>query len=237
MKVGGVLELSTVDYPGKPAAVVFLYGCNFRCPFCHNFDLVEGGKWKEMSEEDILKKIEGEGSFIDGIVISGGEPMIQDIERLCKLAKEMGLSVKVDTNGSFPEQLSSLLNKGLVDFIAMDVKNTIDKKGYAFAKADPFVERVKESLDIILKSKVNYEIRMPVIEGVNDNDIANVAKAVKGAKTFVLEQFRPDNGTLDKSFGNKKGPSREKMLTLADAFDNPVVKIRTAECGEEKITP
>ncbi|MEM5804337.1 MAG: anaerobic ribonucleoside-triphosphate reductase activating protein [Candidatus Aenigmatarchaeota archaeon] len=237
LKVGGIIGLSTVDYPGRPAAVVFLYGCNFRCPFCHNFKLVEGGNYKEMREEDILAKVEESGSFIEGVVITGGEPTLQDIRRLCRLAKDKGLSVKLDTNGSKPEAIRELISEGLVDFIAMDVKNTLDKKGYLFAKAEPFVEKVKECLELIISSKTDYEIRIPLVEGINDRNIDMIAKGLRAARTVVLEQFRPDNSTLDKSYAKKRGPSREKMVALADLFDNPVVKIRTAEAGEEKVTP
>ena len=237
LKVGGILDLSTVDYPGKPAAVIFLYGCNFRCPFCHNHDLVEKGVFAELDTEDVMKRVMENIDFIEGVAITGGEPTLQEgLEELCRTIKTKNLSVKLDTNGSRPEVVKDLIEKGLVDFVAMDVKHTLDSEGYSFVKASSFADNVKKTLNILISSGIDHEIRMPVVEGINDDRMEALAESIKGAKTFVLEQVRCDKGTLDPAYNEKSGPNREKMIELAKKFKNPVVKIRTVESGEETIS-
>ncbi|MFQ6010328.1 MAG: anaerobic ribonucleoside-triphosphate reductase activating protein [Candidatus Aenigmatarchaeota archaeon] len=237
LRVGGILGLSTVDYPGKPAAVVFLYGCNFRCPFCHNHELVENGLYAEMETEDIMKRISENIGLIEAVTITGGEPVLQEegLEELCRAIKTKGLYVKLDTNGSRPNVVRNLIEGGLVDFVAMDVKYTLDEEGYSFVKAGGFVEKIRETMKLLASSDIDYEIRMPVVEGVNDDKMKTLVEEVKDAKVFVLEQMRSEKGTLDPEYEKKKGPDRERMIQLAKVFKNPVVKIRTIEGGEETV--
>ena len=237
LKVGGILDMSTVDYPGTPCAVVFLYGCNFRCPFCHNHELVDKGVFTEMETEKIMKRVSENIGFIEGVTITGGEPTLQQegLEELCRAIKAKGLSVKLDTNGSRPDVVKKLIESKMVDFVAMDIKHTLDEDGYSFVKGSAFVENVRKTLDIIISSGIKHEIRMPVVDGVNDSRMEKIAEEIKNAEVFVLEQIRGEKGTLDPSYREKEGPKRERMMELAKAFKNPVVKIRTSEGGEEKI--
>ncbi len=234
LKVGGILDMSTLDYPGKVSSVVFLHGCNFRCPFCFNHELVTGKDFKEMTAEEIAKKIIGFKDFIDAVVITGGEPTLQDIEELCKLLKGAGLLVKLDTNGTNPTLVRNLVSQKLVDFVAMDVKAPFNQYSdvAGISLDESVLKNIKETYDFIIGSGVDYECRCPVVPGVNMNLMKQISEEVKDSKGFVLEQFWDEKGTL----GNIKGRiSREQLLEIAKFFKNKVVKTRTRENGEETI--
>lgn len=234
LRVGGILDMSTLDYPGKISSVIFLHGCNFRCPFCFNYDLVAGKKYNEMSTEEILKKISGFRDFIDAVVITGGEPTLQDIESLCRGLKPSGLLVKIDTNGTNPEIVKKLVSQQLIDFVAMDVKAPFSNysKSAGVSLDESSIKRIKETFDFLIKSKIDYEFRCPVVPGVNLELMEQLAQDVKDAKNFVLEQFWAEKGTL----GNIEGSiSRECLQETAKLFKNRTVKIKTREKGEETI--
>ncbi len=224
--------MSTLDYPGKVSSVIFLHGCNFRCPFCFNFDLVIGKNFREMGADEIAKKIIGFRDFIDAVVITGGEPTLQDIEPLCRLLKKTGLLVKLDTNGTNPALVKKLVSHGLIDFVAMDVKAPFVEysKAAGVDLDESAIKNVKETYDFLIGSGIDYECRCPVVPGVNLELMELLAEDVKDAKVFVLEQFWADKGTL----GNMEGKiSREELMQKARLFKNRTVKIRTREKGEE----
>ncbi len=234
LKLGGILDMSTLDYPGKISSVIFLHGCNFRCPFCFNYGLVVGEDFREMGAEDIAKKISGFRDFIDAVVITGGEPSLQDIEPLCRLLKKTGLLVKLDTNGTNPALVKKLVSQRLLDFIAMDVKAPFGNysKAVVVELDEKTIKNVKETYDFLIGSGIDYECRCPVVPGVNMELMEQLAHDVKDSKVFVLEQFWADKGTL----GNIEGKiSREELLQKAKLFENRIVKIRTREKGEEVI--
>lgn len=232
LKLGGILDMSTLDYPGKVSSVIFLHGCNFRCPFCFNYDLVVGKNYTETGAEEIAKKISGFRDFIDAVVITGGEPSLQDIEPLCRLLKKAGLLVKLDTNGTNPALVKKLVSQRLVDFVAMDVKAPFADYARAAGVSldENAIKRVKDTFDFLIGCGIDYECRCPVVPGVNLELMERLAEDVKDAKVFVLEQFWGEKGTL----GNIEGKiSREELLETAKLFKNGTVKIRTREKGEE----
>ncbi len=232
LKVGGILDMSTLDYPGKISSVIFLHGCIFRCPFCFNGALVIGKDFREMSTEEIIGKVGGFRDFIDAVVITGGEPTLQDIENLCKGLKHMGLLVKLDTNGTNPAIVKKLVSQKLIDFVAMDVKAPFSEYSRAVGVNvdEDLVRNIKETFDFLISSGIDYECRCPVVPGVNLELMEQLAQNVKESKNFVLEQFWPDKGTL----GNIEGAiSREHLLEIAKLFKNRTVKIRTREHGED----
>lgn len=173
--------------------------------------------------------------FVDAVVITGGEPTIHPLEELCSKLKRNGFSIKLDTNGSNPEAIKKLIDKKLVDFIAMDVKAGFNSKGYEDTTKAGFFENVKRTYDIILNSDVQYEFRIPVVPGLNDSMIAEMSKDLRDAKTIVLEQFVSKNGTLDPKFNDVASPSREEMIEYARMFPNRTVKVRSNQ-GEEIIS-
>ncbi|MBU0929961.1 MAG: anaerobic ribonucleoside-triphosphate reductase activating protein [Nanoarchaeota archaeon] len=240
IKIGGILDLSTVDYPKKTAAVVFMQGCNFRCPFCYNPDLING-KGKEISIKEIVENIKKK-DFIDAVVITGGEPTLQpeSLIELCRQLKENKFLVKIDTNGSNPLLIKELIDKKFVDYIALDVKAPLNEKYLDVIKVKnkDFVNKIRDVIDILKNSSIEYELRTPIVPGLNDSpkDLEQHGNDVKDAKIFILEQFTPENGTLDKSFEKIKSPSYNDLKEIAKYFKNKKVVIKAREVGEQEVS-
>jgi len=203
MKIKGFNESSLVDYPARICSVVFTPGCNFRCPFCHNPELIADDGRDYIDEEKIFNYLKKNAKWIDGVVISGGEPLIHaDIEEFTAKVKALGMLVKIDTNGSNPGLLKKIIQKNLVDFIAMDIKSSPEKYEET---TNSFVntENIKESIKIIMESGIEYEFRTTVVpKFIDEEEIRKMAELIKGAEKFVLQQFRNDI-TLDESFRNE----------------------------------
>jgi len=240
LRVGNILDLSTIDWPGRPAAVLFLSGCNFRCPFCFNGGLATGKTGNYISVEKIVETLRKSKSLVNSVVITGGEPTIQNILPLCKRLKAEGFSVKLDTNGSRPEVVEKLIDERLIDFVALDVKAPLETAEYSRATGvdcTEHAEKVRHTLALLIRSGIDYECRSPIVPGINSDEqsLKKHAEGVKDAKVFVLEQFWPENGTLSPALKNVKGLSRNEMIAVAKIFKNTVVKIRTREAGEEII--
>lgn len=240
LKLSGILDLSTIDYPRKAASVIFLYGCNFRCPFCFNRDLIIGNKYKELEVDDIVKLLLKNKNFVDAVVITGGEPTIQEgLIELCKELKEKGFLVKVDTNGNEPEMIERLIHEKLADFIALDIKGPFESYSRVIGvkSCEDIVKNVKKTLKILNDSGIDYEARSPIVPTINADFfmLKKHAEDVKDAKVFVLEQFDSERDLLDPSLKKVKGLSRDQMFDIAKLFYNAVIKIRTRENGEEII--
>lgn len=209
MQIGGFQKLTLLDFPEKVACIVFTAGCNFRCPFCHNASLVTHiDNSAAITEEEILEYLRKRKGLLDGVCITGGEPLLhKDIEDFIVKIKQEGFAVKLDTNGSFPERLISLVEKGLVDYVAMDIKNCKEKY-LETAGVDTFeIENIEKSIDFLLKGKVPYEFRTTVVDGLHTTqDIVLIAQRIKGAKKYFLQNF-VDSGDIILS--GTKGVSRE----------------------------
>lgn len=220
MDIKGFVEVSFVDWDGKVASVIFLPGCNFRCPMCHNFRLVlNPGEFESIHIDRILDFLSRRKDFIDGVVITGGEPTIyQDLPDLCRKIKGSGFAVKLDTNGYNPQMLAGLISEKLIDYVAMDIKSAIAKEKYcAAAGADVDVAKIRESIEILMNSGIDYEFRTTVVPSINDaEDIGNIAKSISGARKFVLQYFRPA-GALDPMLRKTKHASKESMDELLAA--------------------
>ncbi len=202
MKISGIQKLTLLDYPGKLAATIFTHGCDFRCPFCHNPELVteDFDKKTALSESDILEFLKTRNGKLDALVITGGEPLIQsDIADFIKKVKKLGFLVKVDTNGSFPNALEKLIAEEIVDFWAMDVKAS--EKNYenaAGTKVD--YQKIKRSIKLIVDSGADYEFRTTVVKGIHTSkDIEEIGSILKGTKSFAIQNFNPGK-TLDPGF-------------------------------------
>ncbi|MGC8547988.1 MAG: anaerobic ribonucleoside-triphosphate reductase activating protein [Candidatus Micrarchaeia archaeon] len=202
MDIGGFQRVSLIDYPGKVASVVFTVGCNFRCWFCQNADLVfkNYDKLAIYTQNEIMKKIEEAKSVIDGVAITGGEPTVQkDLPEFAKGVKDLGLLVKLDTNGTNPGMLESMISSGLVDYVAMDVKAPFEKYYEAIGIGEQaLLENVKKSISILLNSNIDYEFRTTALPNFTADDFVEIAKQVKGAKLYSLQQFDNKN-ILDSS--------------------------------------
>ncbi len=193
MRVGGLQKNSMIDFPGKISCVLFLAGCNFNCPYCHNPELAKGCMdcLNFPSESNFYDFLEKRRGFLDGVVISGGEPTLQkDLISLCEKIKTMGYPVKVDTNGSRPRVIKGLIEKGLVDYIAMDIKT--DPLHYlSFIKRDCSPGDIVSSIRIIMESGLGYEFKTTCIKPlVSEEVVRNICHIIQGADLYALQQFR-----------------------------------------------
>jgi len=196
MKIGGFQPTSLLDYPDKLSAIIWTVGCNFRCPFCYNKDIVLG-KTGTVSEEEILAFLKKRKGMLEALVVTGGEPLMQeDLADFLEKVKKLGFHIKIDTNGMFPEKLKELIDKKLVDYIAMDVKSP--KKKYdklTGIKTD--IKKIQKSIDIIKNSGVNYEFRTTFVpDFLTKEDIIEIAKLLKDSKQFFIQQFKNDTDLI-----------------------------------------
>lgn len=200
MNIGGLLKLSLIDYPGKIAAVIFTQGCNFRCPYCHNPELVLPERFRDPIPEDkVLAHLKKRVGQLEGVVVSGGEPTMQkDLIRFLEKLKKLGYPVKLDTNGSHPDVLKEILRLGLVDFIAMDLKTLLEKYHHLTAMKD-CPQRIRESIHIILGSHVSHEFRTTLVKPLTlPEDLLPMVSLIEGAKKYRLQRFIPSDSILDK---------------------------------------
>jgi pyruvate formate lyase activating enzyme len=199
MLIKGFQKLSMIDYPGLTSSVIFFFGCNFRCHFCHNPELLEEAKSAELglktyTEEEILNYLEENLGFIDGVVITGGEPTINlGLPEFIRKVYELGLKVKLDTNGTNPEMLQFLYEKKWIDFVAMDIKSCFENyEKTVNAKVD--LDLIKKSIDLVKKFP-KYEFRITIAPGITKDDITKIGeylKSVGANKVLAIQQFRPD---------------------------------------------
>ncbi len=198
MYINGFQKLTILDYPGKVACIVFTPGCNFRCPFCHNAALVTHiDKDTYIDEEKVLSYLKKRQGILDGVVITGGEPLLQDgIEEFIGKIKNLGYAVKLDTNGSFPEKLISLVENSLVDYVAMDIKNSKAKYMTTIGVNNIDMASIEKSVDFLLQNKVDYEFRTTIVDGFHTlDDIQDIVVWIKGAHKYFLQNF-VDSGDL-----------------------------------------
>lgn len=196
MNIQGYQKLTLLDFPGKVACTVFTGGCNFKCPFCHNASLVLSPTAFKSAQEDIFIYLANRRGIIDGVCITGGEPLLQpDIEDFIKKVKELGLLVKLDTNGSFPKKLKDLIDKNLLDYVAMDIKSS--KENYSkLCGVEINIEDIKESIEIIRDSDIPYEFRTTAVKELHTKeDFYNIGLWLKGAKQYFIQGF-VDSGNL-----------------------------------------
>jgi pyruvate formate lyase activating enzyme len=204
LKIKGFQKTSLIDYPGKICSVLFLPGCNYRCPYCQNPDLIKNpDKLPDIKEDYVLSFLEKRKKLIDGVCITGGEPTIhKELPTFIKKIKEQGLLVKLDTNGSNPEIVEQLIKNKLIDYVAMDVKAPLEKYNEV-VRVNVDIEKIKETIRILMTSNIDYEFRTTVLPKFHKKeDLLKIAKLIKGAKKYYLQQFRA-LVTLDKTFENE----------------------------------
>lgn len=226
MKIGGLQRISLIDYPGLISAIVFTQGCNFKCPYCHNPELVEPSLFRtSIKENDVIEFLESRKGKLDAVTICGGEPTLQDdLISFIKKVKKMGFAVKLDTNGSQPHVLRDLMNEKLLDYIAMDVKAPLNKYK-DIVKSHVHENSIRESIKIILKTDIPYEFRTTLIQSqLDDNDILQIAKLIHGASHLVLQNFVPVK-TLDKSFMKEKSFSEDKIQKIKSRLEQQIPRV------------
>lgn len=217
MKIGGFSKLTLLDFPGCVACIVFTSGCNFRCPFCHNASLVTHTKDSEdISEDEILSYLKKRKGLLDGVVITGGEPLLQNgIEDFIIKVRDLGYKVKLDTNGSFPDKLKNLLDKGLLDYVAMDIKNSKEKYS-ATAGCEVNLADIEKSISHLENSGVGYELRTTVTQELhNQEDIKNIALWIKKSPKYFIQNFKNSGDIVGENLSEFSKDDLEKLLKTA----------------------
>ncbi|MBW2027680.1 MAG: anaerobic ribonucleoside-triphosphate reductase activating protein [Deltaproteobacteria bacterium] len=220
MVLGGLQRNSFIDFPGRVSCVLFLRGCNFHCPYCHNPELVRGtegtGEGARLAESDVYEFLSERRGFLDGVVISGGEPTLQDeLPDLCDRVKGMGFPVKLDTNGSRPHTLKALINGGMVDYIAMDIK-TAPSRYSLIAESGVEAGDILKSVELIITSGIAHEFRTTCVSPiVREHDISSIARLIQGAQMYALQRFHADKVLYPDFFrGQGHGYDEGGMLRL-----------------------
>ena len=191
MEIQGLQKMTLLDYPGKVACTVFLGGCDFRCPFCHNGELVLSPAPAEMNQEELLAFLKKRQGLLDGVCITGGEPLLRpDLPQLLEAMKALGYPVKLDTNGSHPRELVDLVERKLVDYVAMDVKNSPERYPETVGVPGLDVGPIRESVGFLLEGLVDYEFRTTVVRELHDEDsFRAIGPWLSGAKRYFLQSF------------------------------------------------
>jgi pyruvate formate lyase activating enzyme len=223
MQIGGLQKVSLIEYPGKISAIAFTQGCNFRCPYCYNPELVDPDLYgKCVSEEAVFSFLEKRKGKLDGVTITGGEPTIHhDLIDFIKRVRKIGYLIKLDTNGSYPDVLEQLISGQLVDYIAMDVKGPLHKyKTVTKSKIDE--DKIRQSIEMIIKSGVTHEFRTTIPKKLlNETDLLEMGKLLRNASRYILQQFIPTR-TLDKQFLKHEAYSKEDMEYFAEKLRKEV---------------
>jgi len=205
MKIGDIQRFSLIDYPGRICVIAFTQGCNFRCPYCHNPELVEPSLYgKGVTKRDVMAFLERRRGKLDAVSITGGEPLLQrGLVTFIEEARALGYLIKIDTNGSFPDILRRLIAAGLLDYIAMDIKAPLDK--YEKVVNAPIAPaNITESIRLIMESGIDYEFRTTIAQSLlTEKDVEKIGELIHGASRYVLQRFVPSK-TLDPAYLSKK---------------------------------
>ena len=219
MLIKGLQKLTLLDFPSKMACTVFLGGCNFRCPFCHNASLVLSERMNKedfISTEEFFSFLASRKNILEGVCVSGGEPTLQpDLLPFLKKIKDMGFLVKLDTNGYRPDVLRSAVESGLVDYVAMDIKSS--KEGYSKAVGIKNLDigKIEESASFLMEKKVPFEFRTTVVSGlVTESDIEQIGKWLAGDEEYFLQQFRDSGDLISSEFGGYDEKTYDSLLKV-----------------------
>ena len=220
MKIQGLQKMTLLDYPGKIACTVFLGGCNFRCPFCHNGSLALGSGDELMSREELLTFLASRRGRLEGVCVSGGEPTIHEaLPELLAEIKALGYAVKLDTNGTNAEMLLSLINDGLVDYVAMDVKHSPEKYEDSCVINSDLISEIKLSAKILMEGRVDFEFRTTMIREMHtEEDIEAIGRWLSGNEKFFLQTYRDEGDLLVGGFTPHTPEEKETLVNLLKKY-------------------
>ena len=219
MQIHGLQKMTLLDFPGNVACTIFLGGCDFRCQYCHNFELVDGSAEAVMDEGELFSFLEKRKGVLDGVCITGGEPCLRrDLPDFISRIKTLGYKVKLDTNGAHPDMVKELMEAQLLDYVAMDIKNCPEKysltagltqSAYKDLNKSFCLEKVEETVALLLEERIDYEFRTTVVEQYHtEDDFHKIGNWIAGAKKFFLQQYVPRDTVPDRTL---TAPSRETM--------------------------
>lgn len=228
MKLHGLQKMTLLDYPGRVACTIFTGGCNFRCPFCHNALLVtEIDSSSVYDEDEIIDFLKKRSGLLDGVCITGGEPLLHpSLGKFVGRIKSLGYAVKLDTNGSFPDTLADFIEEGLVDKVAMDIKNSAEKYGATIGVDSYDITNVERSISLLMESRIDYEFRTTVVRELHEvEDIEKIARRIKGAKAYFLQNFTDSGNLISPGLSAHTKETLNEMLSAAVKYV-PAAQIR-----------
>ena len=229
--IRAMIETSLIDWDGKLTTVLFFDKCNFRCPFCHNWELImHPENFPVIQWQEIEKVLRSKKDWIDGVVLTGGEPLVdkEEVFDTARKTKALGMLVKLDTNGAYPNTLREMISENMVDYVALDIKAPLDKRYAKAAGKEINTESILESVEILKKSNIDYEFRTTCVPGIIDNvAIESIGKVIRGAKQWVLQQYVPDNAYQEeyRAIHRILEPDLLKLLDIARKYV-PNTKLR-----------
>ena len=222
--------MTLLDYPGRVACTVFFGGCDMRCPFCHNAELLDGTAPAVMDDEELLAFLKKRKGLLDGVAITGGEPLLQkDVPEIAARIRELGYPVKLDTNGMHPDRLRKMIDAGLIQYIAMDIKNSPERYAETAGLKEIDLAPIQESISLLMQGKTDYEFRTTVVAELHDDrSFEQIGQWIKGAEHYYLQKFT-DRETVP--FEGLHAPTDEQMRKWADLIrrDIPSVELRGVE--------
>ncbi len=230
MHIVGLQKMTLLDYPGKVACTVFFGGCNFRCPYCHNPDLVfTSSTESDISEQEFFEFLSQRKGFLDGVCITGGEPMLErELVPFIQKIRERGLLVKLDTNGSFPDRLKHLVENNLVDYVAMDIKNSKEHYGKTIGIPNYDITKVEQSVAILMEGRVPYEFRTTLVrEYHTHSDIKAMGIWLRGCRSYFIQTFVDSGNLLGKE--PMKAFSHEEMVKFKNLLKSYMEAISIRE--------
>ena len=230
MKIHGLQKMTLLDYPGKVACTVFFGGCDLRCPFCHNAELLDGSAPPVMDEEELLRFLEKRRGLLDGVAFTGGEPLLQkDLPDLAARIRVIGYPVKLDTNGTHPERLGKMIRDGLVQYVAMDIKNSPERYAETAGLDRIDLEPIRESAAMLMEGRTEYEFRTTAVAELHDDrSFERIGTWIRGAKRYFIQRFT-DRDTVP--FGGLHAPEEAQMRHWAEIVRPyvPSVELRGVE--------
>lgn len=220
MEFVSINKLTLLDYPEKVACVLYTPTCNFMCPYCHNWETLIEEHLSPLNFEDILSFLRKRQGVMDGVVISGGEPtLMDDLPNKIKEIKDLGFLVKLDTNGSNPEMLKELIDNQLIDYVAMDIKHSFNKYYDVIVNRSINLDDIKESIEILMENKIDFEFRITLIKEYHDIDsIYEIGKMLEGSKKLFLQQYKLSDGVRDKSLHHVSEETANKYVEILSQY-------------------
>ena len=215
MKLHGLQKMTLLDFPGRVACTVFLGGCDFRCPFCHNYQLADGSAQPTLDDGELLRFLAKRRGLLDGVAITGGEPCLHaELPGLLRRIRELGFAVKLDTNGAHPDRLAAILSEGLADYVAMDIKNSSAKYALTAGLSALDLEPIRRSVRLLMEGGVEYEFRTTVVDEFHaPEDFDAIGAWIAGARHYFLQAFTDRDAV---PYGNLHAPSPDRMHAYAE---------------------
>ena len=232
MRIVGLMKTTLLDYPGKVASTIFTGGCNFRCPYCHNGDLVLNHTTMEpYSEEEIFSHLNKRKNILNGVCITGGEPTLQsELPEFIRKVKTLNLLVKLDTNGTNPAMLSSLLNEGLLDYVAMDIKHCKSKYNDVACMNPLNLQSIEDSVEILKNSSIDYEFRTTVTRELHKmEDFQEIGKWIEGSKAYYLQPYKESEQVISKIFTTYSAAEFDEIVNILNNYNIGNIKVRALD--------